>query len=351
MSSTPRFPRAYASKLDSVHGRQTSTLLAVLLLMHCLLGEAKAQPSQLNTMPSQKQGAMEAAGGNLSTLAAKQKIDMLIESGVLESKDNGDPDLSDAMTRQQLATVLAKIITEEPRPNAKTFSDIPPSEWLPGSITAGIIEGRNDGTFGPDPQGVVDLAYMTGLFTRVLGAEFTSRGVPSIGPLQLKTRVAYLPEETMELARQLLLEKNFETAFLGDYPYFKAGAVTQVLPTSLNATYAGRISGALLDNTSVTGSISMNVDFSKFGANPRVPHIPGTIVFDNNKGSASFTLVDFNGYVGDAMNGIYNGEALDPNGSYIMNGKFYGPQANEVAGDWTIKTINTNGGGTFKAKR
>lgn len=116
-------------------------------------------------------------------------------------------------------------------------------------------------------------------------------------------------------------------------------------PTNLNATYSGRLSGTLSDSSAVGGNLSMQVNFATIGSHAP---IPGSVQFDNNKGSATLSLVQSGGYVGGGMNGTYNNQAMT---GYIRNGQFYGPAANAIKGSWDMSTSSVSGGGTFAANR
>jgi hypothetical protein len=116
-------------------------------------------------------------------------------------------------------------------------------------------------------------------------------------------------------------------------------------PTSLNATYSGRLNGTLSDSSAVGGNLSMNVNFATIGSGAP---IPGSVQFDNSKGSASLNLVQIGGFVGGGMSGTYNGEAMN---GFIRNGQFFGPAANSVKGSWDMSTASVSGGGTFAANR
>lgn len=116
-------------------------------------------------------------------------------------------------------------------------------------------------------------------------------------------------------------------------------------PTNLNATFSGRLSGTLSDSSAVGGNLSMQVNFATIGSHAP---IPGSVQFDNNKGSATLSLVQSGGYVGGGMNGTYNNQAMT---GYIRNGQFYGPAANAIKGSWDMSTSSVSGGGTFAANR
>jgi hypothetical protein len=116
-------------------------------------------------------------------------------------------------------------------------------------------------------------------------------------------------------------------------------------PTNLSATYSGRLTGTMSDSSLVGGNLSMNVNFATIR---NAAAIPGSVLFDNGKGSASLSLVQFNGFVGGGMNGTYNGQTMTGN---IINGQFYGPSAEAVKGSWSMATPTASGGGVFAATR
>ena len=311
--------------------------------------------------------------GNQGTADPSKKLELLIQAGVLNGAKE-DSNLDGNMTRAQFATILAKLVmnNDGTTPNA-VFTDID-TTWSSQYIAAaaGIIDGiKEQAQF--DPSGPVDKAFLTALM-QSLGANniggdsntdwirnvvFAALGTQALPPgsegqvVPLFPGLQRGPDTSTEVVLNDILAASIAAQLQGsqvDFPYFNAGTLTPQAnwPISLNATYNGRISGALQDSTRVGGSITMNVNFANF---PQAqPVVPGNIVFDNGKGSANFNLARFGTVIGDGMTGTYNGEALIA-GSYIMNGKFYGPAANEVGGDWTIKTNSVEGGGKFAAKR
>jgi len=161
------------------------------------------------------------------------------------------------------------------------------------------------------------------------------------------------PSVTQSLLQQQLQE-SANTVFNDSqklaYQYVTAGLVTPVAswPTALVATYNGIVGGTLNNGASVTGTIQATVDFSRI--NSQSPTIPGSMTFDGGKGGTTFTLTQIGGYVGGGMSGTYNGQAVT---GFIMNGVFYGPSAEQLAGSWSMQNTGASvtASGAFQTKR
>ncbi|MBO9537855.1 hypothetical protein [Herbaspirillum sp.] len=134
------------------------------------------------------------------------------------------------------------------------------------------------------------------------------------------------------------------------YGYVTAGLVTPIAswPTSLVATYTGNVGGTLNNGAAVSGVFQATVDFSTI--RNMTPSIPGSITFAGGQGSTSFTLSQLGGYIGGSMSGTYGGQAVT---GYVMNGVFYGPAAEQMAGQWSMQNAGATltGNGNFQAQR
>lgn len=134
------------------------------------------------------------------------------------------------------------------------------------------------------------------------------------------------------------------------FAYVTANMVTPLasFPTSRQATYTGPVGGTLNSGASVSGTFQATVDFAtiKSGA----PVVPGSITFANGQGSTSFTLSLLGGYLGGSMSGTYGGQAVT---GFVMNGRFYGPTGEQLAGSWSMQNGggSLTGTGSYKAQR
>ncbi|MFJ9451972.1 hypothetical protein [Herbaspirillum sp. NPDC101397] len=134
------------------------------------------------------------------------------------------------------------------------------------------------------------------------------------------------------------------------FSYVTANLVTPLasFPTSMQATYTGPVTGSASVGAGVTGTFQAQVDFATIRGG--APSVPGTITFANGLGGTSFTLTLMGGFVGGAMSGTYAGQAVT---GFVMNGRFYGPAAEQLAGSWSMQNAGATltGSGSFKAQR
>jgi len=133
------------------------------------------------------------------------------------------------------------------------------------------------------------------------------------------------------------------------YDYVTAGLVTPVAswPTSLLATYNGNISGALGSGAAVSGTIQATVDFARI--NGAQPAISGNIAFDGGRGGTNFTMTKMGTVLVGTMTGTYSGQAV----TGTLNSQFYGPSAEQLAGQWYFQntSFSVSGIGNFQARR
>ncbi|MBO9537856.1 hypothetical protein [Herbaspirillum sp.] len=133
------------------------------------------------------------------------------------------------------------------------------------------------------------------------------------------------------------------------YDYVTAGLVTPVAswPTSLLATYNGNISGALGSGAAVSGTIQATVDFARI--NGAQPAISGNIAFDGGRGGTNFTMTKMGTVLVGTMTGTYSGQSV----TGTLNSQFYGPSAEQLAGQWYFQntSFSVSGIGNFQARR
>lgn len=134
------------------------------------------------------------------------------------------------------------------------------------------------------------------------------------------------------------------------YSYVTANMVTPLasFPTTLRATYSGPVTGTASAGAGVTGTFQALVDFATIRGG--APSVPGSITFSNGLGGTTFTLTLLGGFVGGSMSGTYAGQAVT---GFVMNGRFYGPAAEQLAGSWSMQNAGATltGSGSFKAQR
>ena len=334
------------------------------------------------------------------TSIAQDKYQKLIDAGIFSASSGTSSSTLDAdLTRAQFAAIAAKIQSLETKTGSTQFADINPA-FSSASVAAqlGVIEGVSSGTQSADDKksaatlaelftalsksGTLSQVELDQLLVKVgMGGDGTAKtgesqktstatnddairaannaaaniinsapdgaattaGVAGVSAgslaslaLTLATTVAVATSSSaneIALANAAKLGANYTVTPLSNWP------------ANLNATYNGRLSGALSDSSAVGGNLTMNVNFATIRS---AGAIPGSVLFDNGKGSASLNLVQFNGFVGGGMNGTYNGQAMT---GFIRNGQFYGPAAEALKGSWDMSTSSVSGGGTFVANR
>lgn len=79
-------------------------------------------------------------------------IMFLLERGVID--DNVNYGVTDIVTREEVAVMVAKALGLDGTPRTTNFSDIPASHknsgYIQSAVEAGVIKGYNDGTFKPN---------------------------------------------------------------------------------------------------------------------------------------------------------------------------------------------------------
>ena len=91
----------------------------------------------------------------------EEAMDVLVALGIIEGTDSGTLDPTGTLTREQAAKIIAYLCLGETSAEALTaytapFTDVAADRWSAGFIaycsSAGIINGRGDGTFDPEAE-------------------------------------------------------------------------------------------------------------------------------------------------------------------------------------------------------
>lgn len=138
-----------------------------------------------------------------------------------------------------------------------------------------------------------------------------------------------------------------------DNSHWVAGGTTLDLPATGSATYNGVVRGSEVANGAyvgpTTGTMNMTVNFAD-------KSISGSLnIVDRN--NAAFATANMNNMVIDTSNnnafsGTLSGNNIAQSTSNKINGRFYGPAAQEVGGAWDVrKTDGRNANGIFVGKR
>ncbi len=249
--------------------------------------------------------------------------------------------------RQELRTTSQSSLTPEIEPPA------PPRQQLlallgdgetshaapatPGEVAAHLAFGQGSGAAAVGIS-VGGIATAPGGAAAALQAAMLAGAVASSSD----TNTASLQQRQEQAATNAAQQQAFA--------YVTANMVTPLasFPTSMQATYTGPVGGTLNSGASVSGTFQATVDFAtiKSGA----PVVPGSITFANGQGSTTFTLSLLGGYLGGSMSGTYGGQAVT---GFVMNGRFYGPTGEQLAGSWSMQNGggSLTGTGSYKAQR
>lgn len=254
-----------------------------------------------------------------------------------------------AEKKQELMQQLSEKTKKEQQEPAQEQSN-------PGSLATYFGAGRGD------QQAQAQLAGTSDLGAELTAGTIAVAGVAANTPTLIAAVTASMPASTSSSAGgntgnpsssvQDALQQTGQTlaAAALSYGYVTAGLVTPIAswPTSLVATYNGNVSGTLNNGAAVSGAFQATVDFSS--VRNMTPSIPGSITFAGGQGSTSFTLSQLGGYIGGSMSGTYGGQAVT---GYVMNGVFYGPAAEQMAGQWNMQNAaaTLTGNGNFQARR
>ncbi|MGD9642666.1 MAG: transferrin-binding protein-like solute binding protein [Elusimicrobiales bacterium] len=114
--------------------------------------------------------------------------------------------------------------------------------------------------------------------------------------------------------------------------YWLAGSLTPDadVPVTGQATYAGQVLGKLTENgaiSAITGTTALTADFASRSL---------TGIFDMQKDGAAWTQASVNAAWAAGANKIAGSLTADNNLTGAVNGNFFGPQADQVGGSWTL---------------
>ncbi|ASU41003.1 hypothetical protein hmeg3_23675 [Herbaspirillum sp. meg3] len=248
--------------------------------------------------------------------------------------------------------------------NAAPAAASVPEGGAPQSSAGGTSTGTGTGsetatTAGPSsvpvPDGTtpgitVGAVGITGISTGGMSAGFLAAIMAATTAVSSSDGSSSATQGALQQQQQQQAATAATAAQQQSFNYVTAGLVTPLvsIPSSLSATYTGPINGTLNSGASIGGTLSASVNFATIRSG--APSIAGGITFNGNQGSTSFNLTLLGGYVGGAMSGTYAGQNVS---GFIMNGQFFGPAAEQLAGAWSMQ--NTGGSlsatGTFKAKQ
>ncbi|MBO9607468.1 MAG: Ig-like domain-containing protein [Paenibacillaceae bacterium] len=100
-----------------------------------------------------------------------EKYNALQKLGIFEGFEDGNPRLTEDMTREQLAKILALLWHLEPETGYSSYNDVLADRWSSGYIeavtTAGMMNGMGNDLF--DPAGKVTYEQLAAVFVRGLG--------------------------------------------------------------------------------------------------------------------------------------------------------------------------------------
>lgn len=135
------------------------------------------------------------------------------------------------------------------------------------------------------------------------------------------------------------------------FPYIATGDVSALPPTEAlagerSATYSGQLSGAFTDGMQVDGALLLDVDF-------RDHLVTGSVDFGSNG------IADVGGEYPASENRVllpFHGDIFGGSGNGQLRGEFYGPQGQELGGDWDMhisdpSSEGRNAEGQFATKR
>lgn len=100
-----------------------------------------------------------------------EKYNALQKLGIFDGFEDGSPRLTEDMTREQLAKILALLWHLEPETGYSSYNDVLADRWSSGYIeavtTAGMMNGMGNDIF--DPEGKVTYEQLAAVFVRGLG--------------------------------------------------------------------------------------------------------------------------------------------------------------------------------------
>lgn len=208
-------------------------------------------------------------------------------------------------------------------------------------ITPGVI---STGSLAPIVNGVQ--AMMNGF---VNSGSSSNNGNASTSTSTSTVSPSSAVQDALQQSQQTAAVAAVQQSQQLSYDYVTAGLVTPVAswPTSLLATYNGNISGALGSGAAVSGTIQATVDFARI--NGAQPAISGNIAFDGGRGGTNFTMTKMGTVLVGTMTGTYSGQSV----TGTLNSQFYGPSAEQLAGQWYFQntSFSVSGIGNFQARR
>ncbi|MDD3394226.1 MAG: S-layer homology domain-containing protein, partial [Anaerotignum sp.] len=85
---------------------------------------------------------------------AKHPVEVLAGKGIITGKSGGVYDLNDLTTRAEFVSLIARMLSLEPKEDQGIFKDVHTAAWYAESVNAmyqtGIIKGNSDMTFAPE---------------------------------------------------------------------------------------------------------------------------------------------------------------------------------------------------------
>ncbi|MCC2683545.1 MAG: hypothetical protein K0R75_444 [Paenibacillaceae bacterium] len=113
---------------------------------------------------------------------ALQEINLLAQSGIISGYEDHTFQPSKAMSRAELAKIIALSMGLKEKPEeAAAFQDVPADSWYRGYVgalvEAGIAQGTSDTSFSPDAR--VTREELVVFLIRGLGLEATANGLPA----------------------------------------------------------------------------------------------------------------------------------------------------------------------------
>lgn len=127
---------------------------------------------------------------------------------------------------------------------------------------------------------------------------------------------------------------------LFDSGYFVAGQETTTMPTSGSASYAGTLHGdfrsseGVLSRASMGGTLSLSADFAQNSVSGNMN------VTKDNSAYASASFSDVNIYANNFSSSLNINSGNVQSGS--IDGKFFGPNAEEAGGVWSLASPQTD---------
>jgi hypothetical protein len=296
-------------------------------------------------------------------ITVEEKFRQLLEAGVFDKDGGFDPN-KEQVTRQQLNAIIQGLLIDKPG-KQDSFSDVDTNpDWYSDYVEAAKLRDAI-----VDPQSIFDVAmdYYRRLVESMM--EAMNGGKDNLSDMkeamrqQVQKVVIDLPPGTQTDLQRLvddLLKAADDAGGAGDdwadYPFYAAGSNTadplaaDFLDPSGNgsAVYHGIVRGEAGNGMALAGTSQINVDF--VGGNAS---LDGAFNFDSGDD------VELGGfYSGGAITlwanpGAFQGGTIDVDSNFDAD--FYGPGAEELAGDWSFDVTGGSApgeaSGQFATKR